>query len=321
MSFPAEGMDVFVETSRSPESGFASCRCPIHADRTPSASLLFREGRPVAMFCFGACAARRGARFVRFRVLRAEPSEGGWNIRVAPESAEPERAGGTSRKSKRLKKPAPSSPDQPEEPPSLVIQEAVERMKAEAVPRLEALLAGKRKETPEAWRMWLEIKRIDPARLERERPGLEFPPLFLELAVVFPLIPIPTEPGLPARYHLRFHAGVKAINHPTDSSQGRVWAYAPRGFRPGSPVVVVEAPQHALRIALLTDRVLPLAAMGIGNAARLAQAASEAGGVVVRVFADDPVAVPGAAGVDLDEVASDERLLRLIGLRVRGGAS
>jgi hypothetical protein len=59
--------------------------------------------------------------------------------------------------------------------------------------------------------------------------------------------------------------------------------------------------------------------MGIGNIPRLAQAASEAGGVVVRVFADDPAPIPGAASVDLDEVASDERLLRLIGLR--GGAS
>jgi hypothetical protein len=319
MSFPAEGMDVFVETSRSSDSGFVPCRCPVHADRTPSASLLFREGRPVAMFCFGACAARRGVRFVRFRVLRAEPREGGWNIRVALESADPERAGAAGRKSKKPKKPAPSSPDQQEEPPSLVIQEAVERMKVEAVARLEAFLAGKRQETLGAWRMWLRIKRIDLERLERERPGLEFPPIFLELAIAFPLIPIPPEPGLPARYHLRFHAGMKAINHPPESSQGKVWAYAPRGFRPGSPVVVVEAPQHALRIALLTRDVLPLAAMGIGNIPRLAQAASEAGGVVVRVFADDPAPIPGAAGVDLDEVASDERLLRLIGLR--GGAS
>jgi hypothetical protein len=319
MSLLAEGMDIFVEISRSSESGFVSCRCPIHADRTPSASLLFKEGRPVAMFCFGACAARRGVRFVRFRVLRAEPGEGGWNIRVAPESADPERAGAALRKSKKPKKSAPSSLDQQEEPPGLVIQEAVERMKAEAVARLEAFLAGKRKETPEAWRMWLRIKHVDPERLERERPGLEFPPLFLELAIAFPLIPIPPEPGLPARYHLRFHAGVKAINHPPESSRGKVWAYAPRGFRPGSPVVVVEAPQHALRIALLTREVLPLAAMGIGNIPRLVQAASEAGGVVVRVFADDPVAVPGAAGVDLDEVTSDERLLRMIGLQ--GGAS
>jgi hypothetical protein len=166
--------------------------------------------------------------------------------------------------------------------------------------------------------MWLRIKHIDPERLERERPGLEFPPIFLDLAIAFPLTPIPSEPGL-ARYHLRFHAGMKAINHPPESSQGKVWAYAPRGFRPGSPVVVVEAPQHALRIALLTREVLPLAAMGIGNVPRLVQAASEAGGAVVRVFADDPVAVPGAVGVDLDEVADDERLLRLIGLR--GGAS
>ncbi len=315
MSAPAEGMDVFVETSRSSESGFVPCRCPIHADRTPSASLLFREGRPVAMFCFGACATRRGARFVRFRVLRAEPGDGGWNIRVASEGAGPERAGAVRRKSK---KSAPLSPDQ-QETPSLVIQEAVERMKVEAAAQLEALLAGRRKETPEPWRLWLRIKGVDPERLERERPDLEFPPLFLELAIAFPLIPIPPAPGLPARYHLRFHAGMKAINHPPDSSQGKVWAYAPRGFRPGSPVVVVEAPQHALRIALLTDKVLPLAAMGIGNVPRLVQAASEAGGVVVRVFADDPVAVPGAAGVDLDEVASDERLLRLIGLR--GGAS
>jgi hypothetical protein len=315
MSFPTEGMDVFVETSRSPESGFVSCRCPIHADQTPSASLLFKEGHPVSLFCFGACATKRGVRFVRFRVLRAEPGEGGWRIRVAPESAEPGRAGAVRRKNK---KSAPSSPDR-QEPPGLVVQEAVERMKVEAVARLEALLAGKRKETPEAWRMWLRIKRIDPERLERERPGLEFPPLFLDLAIAFPLIPIPPEPGLPARYHLRFHAGVKAINHPPESSQGKVWAYAPRGFRPGSPVVVVEAPQHALRIALLTREVIPLAAMGIGNIPRLVQAASEAGGVVVRVFADDPVPIPGAAGVDLDEVASDERLLRLIGLR--GGAS
>jgi hypothetical protein len=319
MSFPTEGMDVFVETSRSPESGFVSCRCPIHADRAPSASLLFKDGSPVAMFCFGACAVRNGARFVRFRVLRAHPGEGGWSIRVAPEGAEPGRAGAAGRKSKKRKKPAPSSSDQQEEPPSLVIQEAVERMKAEAVARLEAFLAGKRKETPEVWRMWLRIKRIDPERLERERPGLEFPPIFLELAIAFPLIPIPPEPGLAARYHLRFHAGVKAINYPPESSQGKVWAYAPRGFRPGSPVVVVEAPQHALRIALLTREVLPLAAMGIGNVPRLVQAASEAGGVVVRVFADDPAPIPGAAGVDLDEVASDERLLRLIGLR--GGAS
>ena len=167
--------------------------------------------------------------------------------------------------------------------------------------------------------MWLRIKRIDPERLERERRSLEFPPIFLELAIAFPLTPIPPDPDLPARYHLRFHAGVKAINHPPNSSLGRAWAYAPRGFQAGLPVVVVEAPQHALRIALLTDRVLPLAAMGIGNVPRLAQAASEAGGVVIRVFADDPVAVPGAAGVDLDKVDSDERLLRLIGLR--GGAS
>jgi hypothetical protein len=316
MSFPTEGIDVFVEISRSLESGFVSCRCPVHADRTPSASLLFKDGSPVAMFCFGACAVKNGVRFVRFRVLRAHPVEGGWNIRVAPESAEPRRAGAARRKSKNH---APSSSGQQEEPPSLVIQEAVERMKAEAMARLEAFLAGKRKETPEVWRMWLQIKRIDPARLERERPGLEFPPIFLELAIAFPLIPIPTEPGLPARYHLRFHAGMKAINYPPESSQGKVWAYAPRGFRPGSPVVVVEAPQHALRIALLTREVLPLAAMGIGNIPRLAQAASEAGGVVVRVFADDPAPIPGAASVDLDEVASDERLLRLIGLR--GGAS
>jgi hypothetical protein len=266
------------------------------------------------MFCFGACAARRGVRFVRFRVLRAEPGEGGWKIRVAPESAESERAGAVRRKSK---KPASSTPDH-QEPPSLVIQEAVERMKAEAVAQLEALLARKRKETPEAWRMWLRIKRIDPEQLERERPSLEFPPLFLELAIAFPLIPIPPEPGLPARYHLRFHAGMKAINYPSDSSQGKVWAYAPRGFRAGLPVVVVEAPQHALRISLLTGEVLPLAAMGIGNIPRLVQAASEAGGVVVRVFADDPIPIPGAVGVDLDGVASDERLLRLIGL---GGAS
>jgi hypothetical protein len=316
MSFPTEGIDVFVEISRSLESGFVSCRCPVHADRTPSASLLFKDGSPVAMFCFGACAVKNGVRFVRFRVLRAHPVEGGWNIRVSPESAEPRRAGAARRKSKNH---APSSSGQQEEPPSLVIQEAVERMKAEAMARLEAFLAGKRKETPEVWRMWLQIKRIDPARLERERPGLEFPPIFLELAIAFPLIPIPTEPGLPARYHLRFHAGMKAINYPPESSQGKVWAYAPRGFRPGSPVVVVEAPQHALRIALLTREVLPLAAMGIGNIPRLAQAASEAGGVVVRVFADDPAPIPGAASVDLDEVSSDERLLRLIGLR--GGAS
>jgi hypothetical protein len=310
-------MDVFVETSRSPESGFVSCRCPIHEDQTPSASLLFREGRPVAMFCFGACAARSGVRFARFRVLRADPAEGGWNIRVAPESAGPERAKTVRRKSK---KPAPPSSDQQQEVPSLVIQEAVERMKAEAVARLEAFRAGKCKETPEAWRMWLRIKHIDPRRLERERPDLEFPPIFLDLAIAFPLTPIPPEPGLPARYHLRFHAGLKAINYPPDSSQGKIWAYAPRGFRPGSLVVVVEAPQHALRIALLTDRVLPLAAMGIGNVPRLVQAASEAGGAVVRVFADDPVAVPGAVGVDLDEVASDERLLRLLGLS-KGGVS
>jgi hypothetical protein len=236
-------------------------------------------------------------------------------IHISPAGKAHNRKKVAGRKSRRAQ---PQDPEQ-QEMPSLVIQEAVERMKAEAVARLEAFLAGKRKETPEAWRMWLRIKRIDPERLERERPGLEFPPIFLDLAIAFPLIPVPLEPGLPARYHLRFHAGVKAINHPPESSRGKVWAYAPRGFRPGSPVVVVEAPQHALRIALLTRDVLPLAAMGIGNIPRLAQAASEAGGVVVRVFADDPAPIPGAASVDLDEVASDERLLRLIGLR--GGAS
>jgi hypothetical protein len=315
MNAPAEGKIVRVKASNFPEFGFVPCRCPVHDDQNPSASLRFEGGRPVRLYCFGACAVQRGARFACFEIHDAELAEDGWVIRISLAGKAHDPAKVARRKSKRAE---PQGLEQ-QEVPSLVIQEAVERMKDEAVAWLEALLAGRRKETPEAWRMWLRIKRIDPERLERERPGLEFPPLFLELAVAFPLIPIPSEPGLPARYHLRFHAGVKAINYPPESSQGKVWAYAPRGFRPGSPVVVVEAPQHALRIALLTREVLPLAAMGIGNIPRLAQAASEAGGVVVRVFADDPVAVPGAAGVDLDEVASDERLLRLIGLR--GGAS
>jgi len=317
MSAPAERKSVHVKVSKSPESGFVPCRCPVHDDRTPSASLRFEGGRPVLLYCFGACAVQRGVRFACFEIHDAEPAGDGWVIRISLAGKAHNRAKVAHRKIKRAQ---PQDLEQ-QEMPSLVIQEAVERMKAEAVARLEALLAGRRKETPEAWRMWLRVKRIDPERLERERPGLEFPPLFLELAIAFPLIPIPPEPGVPARYHLRFHAGMKAINHPPESSQGKTWAYAPRGFRPGSPVVVVEAPQHALRIALLTKDVLPLAALGIGNIPRLAQAASEAGGVVVRVFADGPVAVPGAAGVDLDEVESDERLLRLIGLRVRGGAS
>jgi hypothetical protein len=315
MSAPAERKSVRVKVSNFPESGFVPCRCPVHDDQNPSASLRFEGGRPVRLYCFGACAVQRGVRFACFEIHDARLVEDGWVIHISLADKAHDRAKVAHRKGRRVE---PRDPEQ-KEVPSLVIQEAVERMKAEAVVRLEALLAGKRKETPEAWRMWLWIKHVDPERLERERPGLEFPPIFLELAIAFPLIPIPPEPGLPARYHLRFHAGMKAINHPPESSQGKIWAYAPRGFRPGSPVVVVEAPQHALRIALLTREVLPLAAMGIGNIPRLAQAASEAGGVVVRVFADDPVAIPGAAGVDLDEVASDERLLRLIGLR--GGAS
>jgi hypothetical protein len=315
MSAPAEGKSVRVEVSNSPESGFVKCRCPVHDDRTPSASLRFEGGRPVLLYCFGACAVQRGVRFACFEIHDAELAEDGWVIHISLASKAHNRTKVAGRKSRRAQ---PQDPEQ-QEMPSLVIQEAVERMKAEAVARLEAFLAGKRKETPEAWRMWLRIKRIDPERLERGRPGLEFPPIFLDLVIAFPLIPVPPEPGLPARYHLRFHAGVKAINHPPESSRGKVWAYAPRGFRPGSLVVVVEAPQHALRIALLTRDVLPLAAMGIGNIPRLAQAASEAGGVVVRVFADDPAPIPGAASVDLDEVASDERLLRLIGLH--GGAS
>jgi len=302
-------MDERVLTVRSRvESGYVRVHCPFHEDHNPSASLRFEGGRPVALYCFGPCADGKGP--ARFRVVEAVLEGDGWRVTLRP-------GGGAPRP--RAKKPRASAgkgkeakrPGAEERGESLVSQPAVEAALQIAIEWIRSG-RGTTRETFCLWEPFLRAKHVCSSI--EALLSLECPPVFSPTAIIYPLLPLTGGPAEP-RYQIRLAAGAKGRFYPPGTSSARVWTYAPRGVRVGARFVVVEAPHHALRIAMLLPAVLPIAALGIGNIPRVAEAAS-AIGRVAAVFCDERVGFPGAVALDIDE-ENDDNVMRAILTRLR----
>lgn len=271
-------MEVTVEipSHTLPENGFVKTRCPFHDDRHPSGSILFRDGKPVLIRCFAGCSPRR---VVDYRV-------DGKRLRLLVVETE----GRTSRLGK-TKRPPKKAPAPGENRGGFSDPRAIQLIRQIVTEEAEAILRGLFVESPEAVRFWesfMEIKQVPKGWI-----GLAVRPI-CGVGLYYP-IQIFDPAGEPVRetiYQIRTNTdSLKSLYHPkVELPGGAIRLYSPHRLDLGEihkPIVIVEAPHHALRIAALGLDVLPIATCGLSNVERVYELLSGFG-EVVAVFADDP---------------------------------
>lgn len=260
-----------------PDNGFARTRCPFHDDRHPSGSILFRNGKPVLVRCFAGCSTRKvvGYRRVDARKLV---------LTVAEAESRASRPGKTKRPPK--KAPAPS-----ENKGWFADPRAIQLMRQIVLEEAEAILNGHFVENPDAvlfWNSFMQIKQVPKAWIDLEKRPICGVGLYYPIQVFDALgrsVPV-------AIFQIRTNTdGLKSLYHPrVELPDGAVRIYSPNPIdlmRISRPIVIVEAPHHALRIAALGLDVLPVAACGLSNVEKVYELLSNFG-EVVAVFADDP---------------------------------
>lgn len=290
-----------------PDNGFAKTRCPFHDDRHPSGSILFRNGKPVLIRCFAGCSTRKvvGYRRVDARKLA---------LMVVEAESRASRPGKSKRSPK--KTPAPS-----ENKGWFADPRAIQLMRQIVMEEAEAILNGRFVESPDAvlfWDSFMQIKRVPKAWIDLEKRPICGVGLYYPIQVFDALgrsVPV-------AICQIRTNTDdLKSLYHPrVELPDGAVRLYSPYRLeltKLNKPIIITEAPHHALRIAALGLDALPVAACGLSNVERVYDLLSGFG-EVVAVFADDP---PSASHpifrvriVDLDRIDNPTLMSSLIPL-------
>lgn len=310
-----------------PDNDFVRGRCPFHDDRHPSATLLIRNKRPARFFCFAGCGKnlpvlsfeRVSDWEVRIVVLRS-PDDG------VRHSGIPNASAAESRPEARFRRPAADDPVLR----GLLDLEALDSLKTAAVLEAEQIIEGRFREDAGAvafWSAFMRVKRVPESWLSLpNRPlcgiGLHFRLHGIEenghIVLMKEHIHIRTNTDFQKSF---FHRPF--VRREGENGGNPVPLYSPLGFPPPTPhppVVVVEAPQHAVRIAVITADVFPVAALGISNIPRLAAMLQRSGFPPAVVVADEPF-LKGAASwsalvMDLD-AAADAMVLSALRRRAR----
>ena len=306
-----------VRLPKRPADGWVSVRCPLHDDRSPSASILFRGGVPVLLHCFSpACPANTASLLIR----KYEMGGGVLIIREASWKG--------ARPSPRAK--PPSTPRARGGELSVQDDAAIETLKM--LLRIEALEIRNgrfREDGAQFWGAFMEAKHVPPQWREfPDRPlcgvGLHYPVFELRISAYGVRV------EKTGRFHVRLNASKpKALFLPDEPEEEapewerRIRIYTPDlgAFRrvlsgeSDRPLVLTEAPHQALRVQGLSGAVA-CSPFGIGQMAPLCQTLVALNFPVAVVFADDPVSLPpGVRGVIQDLDLIDNRALGLILMR------
>lgn len=301
---------VFRARSSIIRDGFVSGYCPFHDDRHPSASIMFRDGKPVRFTCFAGCG--RGLPIRSFQILSdreisirlggKEDREENRPIALSPFVRQTARQ--VFRMPKKKKKDGKESVADVSlsRSISLVDPAAADELMTAVIVEVERIIEGRFREDAGAVRFWssfMKIKRISGSWQDLPNRPLCGAGLYYRLHGIQNGRIVPLEEHV----HIRLNADFRKSffhrpfrwDHDTapDSDGDRpsriVPIYSPRGFAlsiPHPPIVLVEAPQHAIRLAVLTEEVFPIAAMGISNLPGVFRALQEAGFAPGLVFAD-----------------------------------
>jgi len=303
------------------DRGFVKIRCPFHDDHHPSGSILFRDGKPVLIRCFAGCSARRVMDYQWLDARRLV-------LTVVEAESRASRPGKTKRSPKK-------TPAQSENREWFADPSAIQLIREIVMEEAEAILNNRFVESPDAIRFWdsfMQIKQVPKAWINLEkRPicgvGLHYPIQVID--ALGETVPV-------TAFQIRTNTdALKSLYHPrVELPDGAVRIYSPYQLNLtmiSKPIIITEAPHHALRIAALgldglplgldglplgLD-VLPIAACGLSNLQRVYELLSSFG-KVVAVFADES---PSASQpicalriVDLDRIDNPTLVSMLISL-------